>query len=68
MNFHFSDETLLIDFSDQFFLKYFFQSKDRTGSDMSNDEYSTERSLTTEVKNLEITDLQRTKFLILLII
>jgi len=24
MNFHFSDKTLLVDFSDQFFLKYFF--------------------------------------------
>lgn len=68
MNFHFFDKTLLVDFSDQFFLLYFFQSEDRTSSDMPYDVDSTKRSLSTEVENLKIADLQRTEFLILLII
>jgi len=68
MNFHFFDKTLLVYFSDQFFLLYFFQSEDRTSSDMPYDVDSTKRSLSTEVENLEIADLQKTEFLILLII
>jgi hypothetical protein len=56
MNFHFSNQALSVNISGHFFFKHFFQSKDVTSPNVSDNVDRPKRSLTTEVKDLKISD------------